>query len=266
MIPYIEIPSIKLGPIEIYAFGILVMIAILVGNRVVRSRSAGFGVEAGSAQKAVLWVVIGGFLGAHLFDVFVYHPARLAADPLLIIKLNIGLSSFGGFLGGFAGALLFAKRHGVKLADLMDLLSLGFIAGWPIGRLGCTLAHDHPGSYSDFFLAVAYPGGARHDLGFYEFLFALVILILFEMLRRKKLPKGSLFLMLVIVYTPVRFFLDFLRIDDVRYLSLTPAQFASIIFFVAALLLFIRLRASRADGKFSGKRRDKGRGDLKAGG
>jgi phosphatidylglycerol:prolipoprotein diacylglycerol transferase len=221
------------------------MIAILVGNRVVIRRSSEYGIDPAKAQKAVLWVVIGGFIGAHLVDVLVYHPGRLVQDPLLIIKFNVGLSSFGGFLGGFAGAFLFAKRQGVTFCGLMDVLCLGFVAGWPIGRMGCFLAHDHPGRYSDFFLAVAYPGGARHDLGLYEMLLAVVIFFLFERLRRIEFSPASLILILVVVYTPVRFFLDFLRLDDVRYLSLTPAQYASVFFFVTAVFLLIRLKQVR---------------------
>ena len=246
MIPYIDIPPIKAGPLDIYAFGILVMIAILVGNRVVLRRAGGYGIDPGLAQKAVLWVVLCGFIGAHLVDVLAYHPGRLAQDPLLIIKFNKGLSSFGGFLGGFAGAFLYARREGISVRALFDPLSLGFVAGWPIGRMGCFLAHDHPGFNSDFFLAVAYPGGARHDLGFYEMLMAVVIFFLFERLRRREFAPGSLILMVTAVYTPVRFFLDFLRLDDVRYIGLTPAQIASIIFFAAAVFLLIRLKTAQS--------------------
>ncbi len=244
MIPYIEIPPIKAGPVEIYAFGVLVMIAILVGNWVASKRAADYGFDKGQVQRAVIWVIVFGFIGAHLVDVFFYHPGHLKDDPLLILKLNIGLSSFGGFLGAFVGAFIYAKRQGIGFRALMDPLSLGFIAGWPIGRMGCALAHDHPGRFSEFFLAVAYPGGARHDLGLYEMLIAILIVILFERLRRLEFPSGSLVLILALVYTPVRFLLDFLRIEDARYTGLTPAQFASIIFFVAAAILLIRLKAS----------------------
>lgn len=244
MVPYIEIPPIKLGPIEVYAFGILVMCAILVGNWVASKRAADFGLEAGHVQRAVLWVIVFGFIGAHLADVFFYHPERLATDPLILIKLNKGLSSFGGMLGGFIGVLLYNRKYREPFADLMDVLSLGFIAGWPFGRIGCFLAHDHPGYRSDFFLAVAYPGGARHDLGFYELLLAIVLFFAFERLRRLKLAPGSIILLLGIFYAPARFMLDFLRAEDVRYAGLTPAQIASVILFILCVGLFVRQRGA----------------------
>lgn len=255
MVPYIEIPSIKLGSVEIYAFGIMVMCAILVANWVSSKRAADFGLEAGYVQRAVLWVIVFGFIGAHLADVFFYHPERLATDPWILIKLNNGLSSFGGFIGGFIGALLYNRKYRKPFADLVDVLALGFIAGWPFGRMGCTLAHDHPGKTSDFFLAVAYPGGARHDLGFYELLLAIVIFFVFERLRVKKLAPGSLVLLLGIIYAPVRFMLDFLRVDDVRYAGLTPAQVASVFLFIFCAFLFNRRRAAFKGSKGARKRR-----------
>ena len=45
------------------------------------------------------------------------------------------------------------------------------------GRLGCTLVHDHVGSRSEFLLAIRFPDGARHDLGLYELLYTVAVLV-----------------------------------------------------------------------------------------
>jgi len=113
--------------------------------------------------------------------------------------------------------------------------------------MGCSLAHDHPGARSDFFLAVQYPGGARHDLGFYEFLFTLLVLFpVTRLLGRKKLPEGFLLLLVSLLYAPVRFGFDFLRSHDFgnvdpRYAGLTAAQWLTIALFLAGAYLMIRL-------------------------
>ena len=79
------------------------------------------------------------------------------------------------------------------------------------------------------------PFQPRHDLGFYEVLYSLLIIGLFVWLeRRKRRPVGFYCVLLPVVYAPVRFFLDFLRAaplegGDVRYAGLTPAQWASIL-------------------------------------
>jgi len=78
---------------------------------------------------------------------------------------------------------------------------------------------------------VRYPEGPRHDLGFYELLFTLVMTgILFWYARRPR-PAGRIIGLFATMYAPVRFGLDFLRATDVarpdeRYLGLTPAQWA----------------------------------------
>jgi phosphatidylglycerol:prolipoprotein diacylglycerol transferase len=123
----------------------------------------------------------------------------------------------------------------------------GLVLGWIFGRLGCTIVFDHPGVLSNFFLAFQQPGGSRHNLGFYEFLFTLLILLpTILILHRLKAKPGSYSAAVLILYTPVRFFLDFLRVDaghngDIRYFSLTPGQYGCIIFFVLGVIIAIKL-------------------------
>ncbi|WP_437593604.1 hypothetical protein [Sorangium sp. So ce1000] len=45
---------------------------------------------------------------------------------------------------------------------------------------------------------------------------------------------------MAVLYAPVRFLLDFLRIVDVRYAGLTPGQYGAIALFIAGLVLLIR--------------------------
>jgi phosphatidylglycerol:prolipoprotein diacylglycerol transferase len=123
----------------------------------------------------------------------------------------------------------------------------GLVLGWIFGRLGCTIVFDHPGHLSNFFLAFQHPDGARHNLGFYEFLLTLFILLpAILILHRLKAKPGSYLAAVLILYTPARFFLDFLRMDasqngDVRYFGLTPGQYGSIILFVLGVLIAIKL-------------------------
>jgi phosphatidylglycerol:prolipoprotein diacylglycerol transferase len=114
--------------------------------------------------------------------------------------------------------------------------------GWIFGRTGCFTAHDHPGQHTSFFLAVNYPGGPRHDLGFDELLFTIVMTIVLFRYARKPRPPGHIIGLAALMYAPVRFGLDFLRATDVampdqRYAGLTPAQWACL----ATMVLGLRL-------------------------
>jgi phosphatidylglycerol:prolipoprotein diacylglycerol transferase len=137
-----------------------------------------------------------------------------------------------------------------------DSLAYGLAFGWLFGRLGCFTAHDHPGRFSHFFLAVQYPEGARHDLGLEEALWALGMSLLFLLLSRRRQPLGLYVSLLSIGYAPVRFGLDFLRVTDLpgsdpRYFGLTPAQYGTF-FVLAAGLACLRWTLNHRKGESPG--------------
>jgi phosphatidylglycerol:prolipoprotein diacylglycerol transferase len=247
VIPYWSYdPLIQIGPLEIRAFGVLAAVAIAVGSAVASRRARERGIEKRELRGAVAWLLVGGFLGAHFLAIFAYEPHRLADDPWLVVKVWDGLASFGGFLGAFVGLALYTKKNALPFGVHADSIALGFIPGWVFGRLGCFTAHDHPGTHTDFFLAVRYPDGPRHDLGFYELLWMLVLFGVFEWLRRRPMPPGRLCALLGLLYAPVRFALDFLRAVDVRYFGLTPAQYACVLLFGFCVGSMVRGRTPSA--------------------
>ena len=63
----------------------------------------------------------------------------------------------------------------------------------------------------------------------------------FLVLGRKPRPPAFFLAAFPLLYVPARFFLDFLRIADVRYFGLTPGQYAGIPVFLAALILMVRM-------------------------
>jgi phosphatidylglycerol:prolipoprotein diacylglycerol transferase len=159
------------------------------------------------------------------------------------------MSAFGGFFGALAGlAIYFARRHRGWLVEA-DILVQALVVGWVFGRLGCTLVHDHIGTRTQFPLAVRFPNGPRHDLGLYEFLFTVLVLVpaVFALNRRPRRPGTSVWV-IALLYAPVRFFADFLRhtdlpAPDARYAGLTPAQYACIA--LATIGLALAWRAER---------------------
>jgi phosphatidylglycerol:prolipoprotein diacylglycerol transferase len=245
VIPHIEQPTLHVGPITIHAFGVLVAIAMIVGLRFVRRRAAADGLDPMIADRLVTWVLVGGFIGAHLVDRFVYYWNDTLADPMSILRFWEGLSSFGGFIGAIVGAVVFFGRNAqLPRWRYLDCIAYGFPFGWIFGRLGCTLAFDHPGSQTTFFLGEVYTDGlVRHNLGFYEALYTVLIAAFFFRLGRAgRRPPGYFVAMLAIVYAPVRFLFDFLRKNDIRYGGLTPGQWGALALIVVGVLL---LRSAR---------------------
>jgi phosphatidylglycerol---prolipoprotein diacylglyceryl transferase len=275
VLPYFEQPAWQVGPLTIHAFGIAVAIAISVGLAIGRRRFERLGLDPVIGQRLGGWMLVGGIAGAHVFSVLFYFPDKLRDDPWLLLRVWEDISSFGGILGGIAGALLFfatRTRDEERRARLkyLDAAAFAFPPALAIGRLGCALAHDHPGGVTSFPLAIsleteaareyvggvygnaglAFPQGAAamgfHDLGLYELLFlALVIVPLFALWNRRTRPTGFYLVAFALLYAPVRFGFDMLRLGDARYLRLTPAQWVAALVLAALPLVVLRRSSVR---------------------
>ncbi len=253
MVPYIEIPHLEFLGLTLRAFDILVALAVVVGVIVAERRAEALGLSRRVIMDVTLWAVIPGFILSHLVSIVFYFPERIVENPLELLNLFSGMSSVGGFLGGAGGVIYCLRKHNLPVWDYSEPLVHGFLHAWVVGRLGCSVAHDHPGLPSDFFLAVAYPEGARHDLGFYEFLWSVAVVSVFFWRRRHPRATGWSLAFVLMAYAPLRFGADFLRVQDLRYLGLTAAQFICIALFLVGVWVWrIRSRAGHliaADGQ-----------------
>lgn len=244
-LPYVEIPAWHLfGDQKIDIFGVLSAAGVFLGAVLAAREARNYAkVSDQPLRDVVPWAVGFGLTGGHFLHIFAYHPELLTGIDV-VLRVWDGLSSMGGVLGSLLGIFIFFRKNKITLKPYLDPLALGTASGWTVARLGCVLVHDHPGVKTDFFLAVAYPGGNRHDLGLYDMLVLGAIAILLNSLKKKKLPQGTLMGLLATLYTVPRFCFDFLRASDMsfvdrRYFGLTPAQYIVVgIFAVGVRLLW----------------------------
>jgi phosphatidylglycerol:prolipoprotein diacylglycerol transferase len=230
VIPYLHVPSIHLGPLTIEPFGIFVALGILLAARLLSRQAEREGLDSTPLQDYAPWGVGVGIVVGHLFHLLAYHPEELSKSPFQILKVWDGLSSFGGLIGGILAAVFFFRARKLRFRDYADAFALSVAPGWAVARLGCFAVHDHPGLRTDFFLAVAFPGGPRHDLGMYDAVFLFAVSALLWGLNNAGKLRGKLLPLLSLLYAFGRFGFDFLRATDLsyvdaRYLGLTPAQY-----------------------------------------
>jgi len=235
-------------------------------------------------------VVAFGFVGGHVIDALLYAPREVLEQPLQLFAIWRGQGSFGGFIGATLGA--FAWKHfemkpwrrvffldvprvarraaPVRILPLADVLLAVFPVAWIFGRMGCALAHDHPGIRAALRAPLAVAAGAfdptktlhgplgielrfgdtpRYDLGTLELLFTIALAGATVVTWRRPRVPGFYVTLVPLAYAPVRFALDFLRVGpeaggDVRYGGLTPAQWccAAIVVLVAASLQYSTFR------------------------
>jgi phosphatidylglycerol:prolipoprotein diacylglycerol transferase len=246
LIPYLPHPTVDLGFYTVEAFPVFVGAAIIAQFQIVMRRAPLFGIEPKTASSLLGFAIFFGIVGAHVFDVVVYFPEKVLANPLILFEVWGTLSSFGGMLFGLGGLYLVMRRWRMPAADMLrfvDCLIFALPFTLAIGRAGCALKHDHLGAASQHWLAVDFPGAARFDLGVLEFLYMIPIVLLFVWLGRRPQPSGVYIGLFFALYGPVRFLLDALRVDDARYAGWTPGQYLSIVAtIVGAAVLTIVLR------------------------
>ncbi len=285
LIPYIKIPEIPLPfpkPFDsIKPFGLLVATGVYLGSVVAIRRARQRGLDLDKMNTFIFYVVGFGFIGAHVFDAIFYTPEKLAEDPLYLIKLWAGLSSYGGFFGAIAGLFIYKYRYKEDVIGYADTVCSAFPLAWVFGRAGCATVHDHPGRLTTSALGVQYghpdvrnpdvwgllsdPGQVlgRFDLGLIEMVLTIPLAVAFHFLwKSRPRPFGFFAGWMSIAYAPVRFVLDFFRIEpgdpvpegvpvealdsfrrligaehDPRHFGLTPAQFACFALLAIGLLL-----------------------------
>jgi len=277
MIPAVEVYPLRIGPVPIQPFGLLVSLGLVAGYQVAKRRAPLHGVARTDLDSFVWWMLATAFVMGHVLDEIFYHPDALVQQPWTLLAIWEGQSSYGGFVGAVAGGVLWSfveRTRGAPFLRLRaerrsmlavsDLVASVFPIGWMFGRAGCALVHDHLGASSASPFAVEFGPGPttsygvfavhhgdapRYDLGLLEVFFTIAMVAAFAVMWRKKRPVGSYLVALCLAYPPVRFVLDFLRLGrddggDERYLRLTPAQWACFAFFLVGVWLSTRLRAS----------------------
>lgn len=236
----------------IHGFGILVALGFIFGAQMAMRKCKRDGLDPEVINRLLTWLVVGVFVGGHLGYALMYDPKSFLENPIQLLRVWEGLSSFGGFIACAALVWVFFKKEKLPFWPYADSLAYGLTLGWFLGRMGCFAAHDHPGMVSTFWLAV--PGMcpsatgrpdplvACHDMGLYEAFFSFGLMILFIIMERKPRFQGFYLGWLTTLYGPVRFVMDFVRHPDTdaRYLGLTPAQYGSVVFTLLGAYLLYR--------------------------
>lgn len=254
MIPYFTIPPVHLfGSVSLQVYGVLSVIGIVLAYQLMMRRARKLEVSAQSMQRALIWTFIVGLVGAHVVELLFYQPQTISTEGLWVFfRVFSGLSSIGAVLGGLLGLWIYCKRKGVACIPHLSIIVEGFVVWWAFLRLGCTLSHDHLGTPTAFLLAFDYPWGPRHNLGFYEFLVVILVLVpLTIYCRRRRVKPENYVGIMFVAYSALRFGLDFLRATDLpgadpRYWGLTVAQYGCLVMVGAgAYLLFFPARIGK---------------------
>ncbi|MBN2566664.1 prolipoprotein diacylglyceryl transferase [Candidatus Woesearchaeota archaeon] len=239
MLTHIYYPTISLGPVTVYTWGLIVATGILVATAIAGRIADRRGIDRDHVYGIVFWSVLSGLVVSRVLYVL-GHFGHYAAKPLEIIMLwEGGVVFFGGLLGGLLGGWFYMRRHRMDIPKTLDAFALPFTVAFAIGRVACLVGDGgHVGKIAQVPWAVLVDGIPRHWTALYDLVFlaawAILIVTVLEPLKRKRhLPGPFVFATTIVAYSAYRFFDDFLR-TDATFLGLTGAQYGS----VAAAVVF----------------------------
>lgn len=183
-----------------------------------------------------LWIFVGaaagGLIGSRVLGLL-EHPAELLHPPGGWLYYFTNKTVVGGLLGGLIGVELTKKRLGVTTSS-GDLMVYPLLVGMSIGRLGCFLSGLEDGTYGT---ATTLPWGIdfgdgvqRHPTNLYEIgWLGLTGLLLWAWERRRPLPDGRRFQLLLAGYLLFRLLVEFIKpTPPLPGLLLTSIQWACV--------------------------------------
>ncbi len=144
-------------------------------------------VTAQHVDDFLVWATVGVILGGRLGYVFFYQPVYFLAHPLEIPQMwNGGMSFHGGLIGVITAMILFARRRGIALFALADVIAATAPIGLLLGRIANFINGELWGRETDVPWGVIFPHAGpnpRHPSQLYEaFLEGFVLLIVLSCL------------------------------------------------------------------------------------
>ncbi len=257
----------QLGPLEITGYGLMMMVAFLMGGWLIALELKRRGLSEDYAADMIAAAVIGGIVGAKLWYVAVTQDTGAFFS-------RGGLVWYGGFIGGTAAVILNGWRLKVPLRWTMQLAAPALPAAYALGRVGCFLVNDDYGRPTDLPWAVKFPDGlppstaanmeqlfgipvapgidpstvlAVHPTQIYEAVLMLAAFMLLWSLRKGSRPIGWIFGLYLAMAGVERFLIEILRAKDDRFLGpFTLAQLTSVVLIGIGIWIAMELRQREA--------------------
>lgn len=236
------------GGVPVYSHGFFLLFGLLAGLGwlAIEARRRRWSKE--EVIPITLAAFVGGMIGARIsilfFNGFEYAPVVLNMYALFDPRIGPG-SIVGGVVGGYIGGYIASKAIGKDKCSC-DAFAPAMALATAIGRVGCFLAfEDGLGKPTTLPWGVPIPGGDYlvHPAPLYDMAFNLVWFgILLALRDHKWMQDGNLLKFGVAGYAFFRFFVEFVRNNQVLVLGLTGQQVASAVIFIAVVAYFVKNR------------------------
>ena len=259
----------RIGPIAISPFGVMLVMAFLVGYWRLRAGMKQLGIGGEDDASSILFAAgVGGIVGAKVYFAILHGDWRLLLD-------RSGLVWYGGFLLASAAVLWVIRRRRLPVWPLLDAATPALALAYGVGRIGCFLVGDDYGRPTSLPWGVAFPRGLPpttagylrgefglaippgtpddtllrvHPTQLYELGLASLVFWIGTILLRRHGRPGRVALTVFALLAVERFAVEIVRAKDDRFFGfLTVAQVISLaILLLVGVVAWLRRRNAPA--------------------
>ena len=250
----------KIGPLTIYTYGFFIAFAFVAGMFLATHEAKRLGEEAERIMDLGFYLIVAAIIGSRLFFVLLNMKEYLR-HPLNIFKIwEGGLVFHGGLIAGILVGIIYINKHHLSIWKYTDILAPSLALGQGIGRIGCLMAGCCYGKQTTLPWGIVFTDANSlavlnvplHPTQIYTSIGALGIFGVLFWLRKRKSYQGQVFWVYIILYSTMRFIVDFFRGDQICetrgyfFQILTLTQVLSLVLFLSALYMLWTMRRKKA--------------------
>ena len=189
---------IKLGPISIYWYSVMIALGFLAAMVVCLTEVKRKKLDIEKYSNMVFYAVLFGILGARIYYVLFNLDYYLKMPSEILKVWHGGLAIHGGIIAGILVAYFYTKKYKMNFLKTLDISVVGIIIAQAIGRWGNFFNQEAFGKLTtkaalikqripNFIIEGMYIDGAYYQPTFlYESVWNLIGFIIMLFLRRTK--------------------------------------------------------------------------------
>ena len=250
----------SIGQLSIRWYGLLFALAFLSGYIIFTRYLATERLTSEMMDKLLIYIAIGTVVGARLGHCLFYEPEYFLAHPIEILKIwKGGLASHGAAIGILLSLWLYVRKYKLSFLWMIDRIVIVVALGGAFIRLGNLFNSEIYGLPTnlpwgfEFVRDKLYdpntgellPTVPRHPTQLYESLsYIIIFIVLFTFYRKRymKVRDGFIFGIFMILLFSARFFIEFLKNDQVAFeagMKFNMGQLLSLPFILAGIIMII---------------------------
>ncbi len=243
----------ELGPFAVRWYGVFIALAAATGFSMWGRKAVLKGFDMVDVLRGVVFMLIGGLIGARLFHI-VDNLSFYLENPGRLFQLQvIGLAVYGGVAGGALALFIYCRVRKLPFLRLLDCGALAMPTAQLVGKFANLINGDTWGSPTGLPWGLVYThpntllpesllGVPTHPAPIYEQLWLLVVIGVVWWARKHLKVDGQAFMLYVMMYSVGRFIITFFRVNNPILLGLKEAQVIALAAIVVLLPLFIYLQ------------------------